>query len=80
MGYDSCEPFGDSGWAIIDSIVQGKLMSLRILSELNTGRQRTKVEDDIAGSWYECWLLWDRVGMPFDKRSLGTPVLLELIY
>ena len=75
MSHDSCEPFGASSEAVVDGVMEGELLTLRILSEQSIGRQRTKVENDFASSWYESWLLWDSIGMPFDKRFFGTPVL-----
>lgn len=75
LGHDSCEPFGASGRAIADGVVEGKMMGFGILLQLNTGRKRAKVEDDFAITGYEGRLLWDDTGKLLDQRLLGTPVL-----
>lgn len=51
------------------------MVGFRILSQLDTGRKRAKVEDDFAITEYEGRLLWDDTGKLLDQRLLGTPVL-----
>lgn len=75
LGHDSCEPFGVSGWAIVEGVVEGEVMSFGILLELDTGRKRAKKEDNFTVTGYESRLLWDNIGKLFDERPLGAPVL-----
>lgn len=75
LGHHSCEPFGASGRAVADGVVEGEMMGFWILLELDTGRKRANVEDDFATTGYEGRLLWDDTGKLLDQRLLGTPVL-----
>ena len=75
MGHDSGEPFGASGRAVANGVVEGEMMGFGILLELDTGRKGAKVEDDFAITGYEGRLLRDDTGKLLDQRLLGTPVL-----
>lgn len=75
LGHDSGEPFGASGRAVANGVVEGEMMGFGILLELDTGRKGAKVEDDFATTGYEGRLLWDDTGELLDQRLLGTPVL-----